>query len=72
MFVVGDEFRTNPESNTPGGSTVTVCYADGQELVYPRIKKTDAYIRTVLAKSGKIIDSIYVDSTLVYSRKTNL
>ena len=47
-FKVGDDYRTNPISVTPGGVTVTTINEKGQVLDYENIKQPYAYIKTAL------------------------
>jgi hypothetical protein len=42
---VRDEYRTNPLSTRPGGSTVTAVMHNGRMLHYENIKNPAAYIR---------------------------
>jgi len=41
---VKDEYRTNPLSTQPGGSTVSVTYRGGSVRVYDKVKNPRAYI----------------------------
>jgi len=54
IFEVGNGFRTNPLSKTPGGSTVIVEMKNGQKLSYNNIKNTEAYIKRV-TKSDDVL-----------------
>lgn len=44
---VSDEYRTNPLSLTPGGSTVNVEYYSGNTFAYNKIKFPPAYMARV-------------------------
>jgi hypothetical protein len=44
-FLVADEYRTNPLSQQPGGSTIKVKYSDGSIRIYDKIKNIAAYTR---------------------------
>lgn len=44
---VGDQFRTNSLSLTPGGSVVSVTYKNGKTLVYDKIKSPLKYIQSL-------------------------
>ena len=54
QIVVNPEFRVNPLSLTPGGSTVTVIEQDGKELVYSNVKNPQAYIDRVLKNNPDV------------------
>ena len=54
QIVVNPEFRVNPLSLTPGGSTVTVIEQDGTELVYSNVKNPQAYIDRVLKNNPDV------------------
>lgn len=56
---VADEFRTNHLSLTPGGATVEITYANGQTLVYDKIKNPKKYIQSL--NNHKTIVSVKVD-----------
>lgn len=47
-FYVGDSFRTNPKSLSPGGYDVKVFLNDGSSKVYSRIKNPQAYKNKVM------------------------
>lgn len=68
-FIVGDEFRTNPLSLKPGGSTVTVHFEKGPARVYDKIKKPKSYISALskLHNSDDIIQ-IDVDGNVIWIR----
>ena len=57
--VVKPEYRTNPLSTRPGGSTVTAILKVGRRLVYENIKNPDAYIRR--AEENTTVASFLVD-----------
>ena len=57
--VVNPEYRTNPLSTRPGGSTVTAILKDGRHLVYENIKNPAAYIRR--AAEDTTVASFLVD-----------
>jgi len=57
---VGDEFRTNPLSNKPGGSTVRVTFKNGSVRDYDKVKHPDSFINKILeiasdVKSAEIL-----------------
>ena len=63
---VGDEFRTNGLSLTPGGSLVSVTYRSGGVKEYDKVKYPRAYV-------GKIVDresivEIRVNGNLVWDK----
>lgn len=51
---VDPEFRTNPESHTPGGSFVKITYHGKEPLIYDRIKKPRHYIEVSLQNHPEI------------------
>jgi hypothetical protein len=57
-FLVGDEYRTNPLSVEPGGTTVTVIEADGSKMDYDKVKNPWSYARAVLSRRGEAVKSI--------------
>lgn len=66
---VKDQFRTNPLSRQPGGHTVDVTYEDGLTLVYDKVKKPGAYVRSIEEKGhehGKILE-IRVDGAIAWN-----
>ena len=52
---VSDNYRTNPLSHTPGGSTVKVFYPNGYAKVYDKIKNVEAYTR-YMKENYNVID----------------
>jgi len=65
-YYVSDDFRTNPKSLIPGGSTVLVEYYDGTIRAYDKIKNTVAYMNAIIKDSE--IKAISVNSELVWKR----
>lgn len=57
---VGQEFRTNPLSEVPGGSVVEVHYKS-RIKVYDNIKNPKAYIKYIRTNSSEEVVSILVD-----------
>lgn len=57
---VGQEFRTNPLSTTPGGSVVEVHY-ESRIKVYDNIKNPKAYVKYIMSNSADAVISILVD-----------
>ena len=57
-FKVGDQYRTNDLSFTPGGVTVTVEYKDGRKMYYDKVKYPAAFIKKVM--KDPLIYSAYV------------
>ena len=47
-YYVSDDFRTNPKSLIPGGSTVVVEHYDGTIKAYDKVKNTTAYINAII------------------------
>jgi hypothetical protein len=65
---VGDEFRTNSLSLTPGGSLVSVTYQGGAVKEYDKVKFPRAYVGRI--KDREHIVEIKVNGNLVWD-KTN-
>jgi len=57
---VDDKFRKNALSLISGGSTVEITYANGQTLVYDKIKNPEKYIKSLVGREN--IVSIKVDN----------
>jgi hypothetical protein len=57
---VGQEFRTNPLSEVPGGSVVEVHYKS-RIKVYDNIKNPKAYVKYITSNSSEPVVSILVD-----------
>ena len=53
-FMVGDDFRTNPLSHRPGGSTVKVTYDNGSSRIYDKVKNVEAYICKIRSGNDRI------------------
>lgn len=66
-YYVSDEFRTNNLSLTPGGSVVSVEYADGETKAYDKVKNPKAYVNAIINKDVRIVN-IYVDNNLVWTK----
>lgn len=58
--IVGDEFRTNPLSLTPGGFNVEVVYAT-RSKVYTNVKNPKAYVNRITSDADEPIVTILVD-----------
>jgi hypothetical protein len=58
-YIPTSEMRTNPLSNQPGGSTITVKF-EGHEIVYTNIKNPRAYIAKIRKEKADVV-AIYVD-----------
>lgn len=52
---VKKEFRVNPLSLTPGGSTVTVIKDDGTHTKYTNVKNPQAYINQVVINDPRAV-----------------
>lgn len=50
---VGDSFRKNQLSLTPGGDTITVTLKSGKVLEYDKIKNVEAYCHHLI-KQGNV------------------
>lgn len=46
-FSVGEEWRTNELSKTPGGKTLIIQIDEARPMKYKHIKNTDAYLAKV-------------------------
>ena len=55
-FTVGDQYRTNELSLTPGGYTICVRETSGRILEYDKIKKPYTYIRS-LSNNANVVDA---------------
>ena len=64
---VKDNFRKNPDSLIPGGSTVETINSEGLRLVYDKIKNPSAYIQRII-KDEKIV-KIFVDGELFWEKE---
>ena len=65
-YYVSDEYRTNPKSLVPGGSTVLVEYFNGEVKAYDKIKNTTAYINAIVKDTN--IKQISVNGQLAWKR----
>lgn len=65
-YYVSDEFRTNPKSLVPGGSTVIVEYFNGESRAYDKIKNTTAYINSIIKDTN--IKEISVNGQIAWKR----
>lgn len=59
IFWVGEKFRTNPLSFTPGGMDVVVEYCSNVVLGYDRVKYPGKYIRKFFLGAIKITDEVF-------------
>ena len=64
---VGDEYRTNPLSLSPGGSVVTVVFSDGRMLDYDKVKSPKKYVSKIPQKDD--ITAVYVNGNQVWTDK---
>ena len=64
---VGDEYRTNPLSLSPGGSIVTVVFSDGRMLDYDKVKSPKKYVSKIPQKDD--ITAVYVNGNQVWTDK---
>lgn len=67
---VSDEFRTNPLSLRPGGSVVSVVFADGSTREYDKVKYPRKYVSTIPRKEDIVL--IYVDGKEAWSAKEKI
>ena len=63
---VNDNYRTNPISLQPGGSTVKAIHERGKVFVYDKVKRPGAYIKTMnteakIAQYGPIVEILIND-----------
>jgi hypothetical protein len=68
---VTDNYRTNPLSLKPGGSTVKAIHERGKVFVYDKVKNPGAYIKSMntdarIAEYGSIVE-ILIDGTSVWT-----
>jgi len=59
---VGDQFRTNPLSHKPGGSTVRVILKNGEVRDYDKVKYPDAFIRKILEANGDAVEAKIINT----------
>ena len=69
---VKDNFRTNPLSLQPGGSTVKAIHETGRVFVYDKVKSPGAYIKRIstdvkTADLGSIVE-ILINDVSVWTR----
>ena len=64
---VGDEYRTNPLSLSPGGSVVTVVFSDGRMLDYDKVKSPKKYVSKIPQKED--IVAVYVNGKQAWTDK---
>jgi hypothetical protein len=62
---VGDEYRTNNLSLKPGGSIVTVVFANGGTLEYDKVKSPKKYIAAIPQRDDII--QIFVNGKEVWT-----
>jgi hypothetical protein len=68
---VTDNYRTNPLSLKPGGSTVKAIHERGKVFVYDKVKSPGAYIKRMntdarIAEYGAIVE-ILIDDVSVWT-----
>ena len=59
---VGDQFRTNPLSHKPGGSTVRVIRRNGEVRDYDKVKYPDAFIRKILETDTDVVEAKVINT----------
>ena len=64
---VGDEYRTNPLSLSPGGSVVTVVFSDGRMLDYEKVKSPKKSVSKIPQKED--IVAVYVNGKQAWTDK---
>lgn len=70
MFRVGDDFRTNPLSLTPGGHDVVVVWQDGASYLYDNFKAPKNYVSSISkkpSKHGRMME-VWVDGSIAWKR----
>lgn len=70
MFRVGDDFRKNPLSLTPGGHDVVVVWQDGASYLYDNVKAPKKYVSSISkkpSKHGRMVE-VRVDNAIVWKR----
>jgi hypothetical protein len=69
---VTDNYRTNPLSLQPGGSTVKAIHEGGKSFVYDKVKNPGAYIKRISTdiktKDHGAIVEILINNTSVWTR----
>ena len=68
---VKDNYRTNPLSLQPGGSTVKAIHETGKDFVYDKVKNPGAYIKRISTDNktkdhGAIVE-ILIDDVSVWT-----
>ena len=58
---VGDNYRTNPLSHKPGGSTVRVTFKNGDYRDYDKVKHPSAFIARCLELNNDIETAVILD-----------
>ena len=66
---VKDNYRTNPLSLQPGGSTVKAIHERGKVFVYDKVKRPGAYIKRMnteakIAQYGPIVEILINDASV--------
>jgi hypothetical protein len=70
-FKVEDQYRTNPLSNQPGGSMVTIYFENSKPRVYDKIKSPMSYILSLSRmKDADSIIQIDIDDEMYWERTT--
>lgn len=60
FYAVSDPYRINPISLKPGGSIVSIHFADGRRLSYDKIKNPDRYFLAIISRlSGLQLHTFY-------------
>jgi hypothetical protein len=67
---VGDEYRTNNLSLKPGGSIVTVVFANGGILEYDKVKSPKKYIAAIPTRND--IVQIFVNGKEVWTNNQKI
>ena len=62
---VGDEYRTNPLSLSPGGSVVMVVFSSGRTLEYDKVKSPKRYVASIPGRED--IVQIFVNGKAVWT-----
>lgn len=63
-LIVGDDFRTNPLSNEPGGHNIRVFFRTGERRVYTKVKRPKDYILNF--EHTKLIIKVEIDRRLLW------
>lgn len=68
-ILVNDSHRTNGLSLTPGGSVITVVYANGDRRLYDKVKNVESYVKSITKDA--LIVQVLCEGSIVWERRGN-